>query len=890
MIHARFVLMCVTSAGALAIGTQHAAAQQTSTSPSAAAAGSTTAQETGGDIVVTGIRASLRNALEAKRNAENVVETISSKDIGVLPDTTIADELARLPGVTATRDRGNDSQAAVRGLGPRLVLGLVNGREVASSEPDRNVRWEMFPSEDVAGVTLYKSQSADLISGGVAGTIDIHTLRPLDYSGPLLTLRGGALYNDGGRKIPGYSEWGTRESGQLVTHLTDNLGVVLGGNYQRQKNGFVSFQGWGYNTPDTGMPPVDASGQTINTPWGAQTEVKALTQTRWSANGALQWKPGAHWDVDADVLYSDVKIFENQYQQWYGRSNGWGDWAGNFGAPGDIYQPGSYTLAGNDVVAATLNNYSSVTNSIGRYTEDKNLLATGINATYEDDDWKASVDGSYSQAIRDNLWRSVFTESYPQTTTFSTGAGVTPSLSVSGDPAATDSQTIQSYYGLAATGPQRLVDTIGAGRGDLTYKVHGGFFTAASIGIRYSNRVKSFTTAQAPSNAIPSSVYLPSSMLTEASVSGGGISVPNLLFGNFDDIVNYADITFPETDIDKSQYWRVREDTFAGYVKGSFASSLGAIPFSGDLGVRLVSVTTHSDAFAQLNGSGYDPDHAHESYFRALPTLNVNFDLTPDLKLRLGAGRVMSRPPLDELRASRNLTLNAPQPGSPQQPGSGTAGNPYLKPFMATQGDISLEWYFHQDALIALAGYYKNVDSNIGYSTQPMTIGGNPYDITGPFNGKGGYIEGAELTVQTPFWFIGLDHFGIYSNAAFVRSNLRELSPTDHPFAAVGLADFTGEFDLWYSDHGIDARVALKHHSPFTVIYGWDASQLTRLESETNLGASISYQLTKHIALRVQANNLTNQVARFYYNNDPNQLARYERYGRNYLFDITVKY
>jgi outer membrane receptor protein involved in Fe transport len=106
----------------------------------------------------------------------------------------------------------------------------------------------------------------------------------------------------------------------------------------------------------------------------------------------------------------------------------------------------------------------------------------------------------------------------------------------------------------------------------------------------------------------------------------------------------------------------------------------------------------------------------------------------------------------------------------------------------------------------------------------------------------------------------------------------------------VGLTKFTSEFDLWYSDHGIDARLALKHHSPFTVIYGWDASQLTRLESETTLGASISFALTKSVTLRAQANNLTNQVARFYYNNDPNQIARYERYGRNYLMDVTFKY
>ena len=191
----------------------------------------------GNAIVVTGLRASLRDALQAKRINTLVVDTISSKDIGALPDITIADELNRLPGVNASRDRGNDSQASVRGLGPRLVLGLVNGREVATSEPDRNVRWEIYPSEDVSAVTVYKSQDASLIDGGVAATIDIRTLRPLDYVGSPLTVRAGAQYNDGGKDIPGYSRWGTRGSLQYVAKLTDTFALAAGGSYQQQRNG-----------------------------------------------------------------------------------------------------------------------------------------------------------------------------------------------------------------------------------------------------------------------------------------------------------------------------------------------------------------------------------------------------------------------------------------------------------------------------------------------------------------------------------------------------------------------------------------------------------------------------------------------------------------------------
>jgi TonB-dependent receptor len=318
------------------------------------------------------------------------------------------------------------------------------------------------------------------------------------------------------------------------------------------------------------------------------------------------------------------------------------------------------------------------------------------------------------------------------------------------------------------------------------------------------------------------------------------------------------------------------------------------VPFSGNIGVRLVDVRTGSAAFQGVtsydntlgaNVTSYSPTYSTNHYFRALPSLNVNFNVTNDFLLRAGVAEVMSRPPLDELRASTNLSYYPPAYLQ------GSAGNPQLHPFMATQADLSAEWYFHKDALVALAGYYKSVSTNIGYAQTPQTIGGTVYTITGPQNGPGGHILGTEATFQTPFYFVPAVHnFGVYANIALVTSNLKELAPIGNPFAAVGLAAFTSETDLWYSGHGIDARVGLKHHSPYTAIFGWNAAQLTRLEAETTLGVSVSYAITKSVTVRAQANNLTNQASRYYFNNDPNQIARYEKYGANYLLDVTFKY
>ncbi|QUD88295.1 TonB-dependent receptor [Phenylobacterium montanum] len=889
-----------SAASAIAVAAACSGAMaQTAAADQAKPADKTTVSE----VVVTGVRASMRDAIAQKKVSANIVESISSKDIGVLPDVTIADELDRLPGINATRDRGNDSQAAVRGLGPRLVLGLVNGREVASSEPDRNVRWEIYPSEDVSGVTVYKSQSADLIAGGVAATIDIRTLRPLDYSGPKLVVRLGPLYNDGGASIPNYSPWGLRGSAEYVAKINDDLAVSVGGSYQQQKNGYVSFQGWGYNTPYTGSPPT-LNGVVINTPWGAQTEVDGLTETRGSFTTAAQWKPSDHFEVNFDLLYSDVSIDENQEQAWYSANGKWGDWGGNNANSWDPYNSanGTFTVVNGDVVGATLFGTQDwmrapVTNVIAHYTEDKSLLATGLNGVWRNDDWKVRADLSYSGAWRTNKWQAVESglASPPASLSFFTGAGSAPSVTASSNPA---DPTAQAWFYGASTGPEHLNDELGAAQIDFSRTLHGDFFTGIDFGARYSHRVKGHDLEQWNENqtGTPSS-----SLLSSFTVSG--LNVPALLNGNFGTIAAAAfggfntsnsNVVFANsmpTAFQKNAYWKVREGDAEAYVKVDFSHDVAGRQLTGNAGVRVISVDTTSNGFQRLNNATdsngfalYTPDNASNKYTEALPSLNLNYALTDNTKLRFGAARVISRPPLDELRAGRSLFNQT-------LPYTGTAGNPKLMPFLANQVDVSWEWYFHPESMLAVAAYYKNVDSNIGYKTSTATIDGTNYLITGPFNGKGGDMEGIELTFQTPFYFVPhLDHFGVYSNLALAGSSVKEFSPVNNPLPMVGLANTTAEFDLWYSQAGFDTRLGLKYHSPFTVIYGWDASQLTRLESETTLGFSASYQFNKNFSVRFQANNLTDQVSRYYWNNDPQQLARYDKYGRSYLLDFTYKY
>jgi iron complex outermembrane recepter protein len=834
------------------------------------------------ELVVTGLRGSLKDALQVKRASDLVVEAISADSIGQLPDVTIAETLVRLPGINGTRDRGNSSQAAIRGLGPRLVLGLINGREVASSEPDRNVRWEIYPSEVVSGVEVYKSQSADLVSGGIAGTVNIKTLTPLTYTGPSLTVRGGPVYYDGGGDIPDYDPWGFRGSAALVHKPSDTFAFTLGAAYQEQKNAYPSFQGWGYNDLATGGNPgdINGDGRVDPTPWGAQTEVKQLKEDRFAVMGGFQWQASDNFELRFDALYSKVKIDEKQNQAWYGRNGVWGNWGGGnngaYNAPGSSYE---FDSNGN-VVSATLP-YVSVTNVIANYTEDKDLFITGLNGAWTEGPWRVSGDLSYSRAQRENIWQAVKTEVYPAWMTFDTRAGRRPTVTTSSDPSDPTQQFVPNWLSGGSDGPENLDDELFAGQFDVVRTLDGAVSSLA-FGARASTRTKNHSRRQ----GFPSSpgVQLPAGSLRSFEVSA--FEVPPILDGDFDELFALAYPGFdprnnPELLADR---WEVREDVQEAYVKANFRSDLGSVPLTGNIGVRVLNVQTTSEGFESVNGGALNPVSVDHDYTEVLPSLNMTFDLSDGKLIRLGLARTVARPPLDELRAGRSLFNTTPPP-------TGSAGNPLLDPFKASQIDLSFEWYFAPEALFAISTYFKDVDSHIGYSTQPVSIGGITYNITGPFNGDGGTIKGFEATFQTPFSFVPmLEHFGVYANYAYVDSDIREFYPANNPLDAAGFAKHTATIDLWYNNGPLEVRVGYKYHSPFTVIYGWSGADVRTLEAESIFDFSTSYTFNDHLSFRFQVNNITNEPLRIYRDNDPDRLGRYDVYGRRFLVDVTYKF
>jgi iron complex outermembrane receptor protein len=883
------------------------------------------------EIVVTGVRQAMKDSIGVKKNSDTIGDNISTAEIGQLPDVTIAEELNRLPGVNTTRDRGNASQASVRGLGPRLVLGLVNGREVASSEPSQDLRWEIYPSEVLSGAVVNKTQDATLVPGGIAATVDIRTLSPLDYKGPEFSVRAGPTYNDEGKDLPGYNPVGYRGSVGFIKHINDDFAVSLAASVQREKNGFPDFRTFGWNTPaNSGATPGNPAGNTgdlngdgkpDNTTWGLNTEIKEVTQDRYAFAGGAGWRINDDLTIKADGLYSQYEIKENQFQTWYG-NNITGNWAnGNaaaYNAPGSSYQ-----IVNGSVVAADLNGaYPNYESEIARYDEKHTLLVSGLNAEWKSGDWDNQLDLSHSDAWRRNQWQEIaLSDLYPPNLAFNVTNGQVPSGSFPGyDPSQPSLQSAggsRSTNGTningagESTGPEVTRDELSAIALNLSRAIDNPLISAVKFGARYSDRQKThhesqwglcagtgstiFTQADnqnsqvcAPGSATPQN---PMSLANAglSSFTAPSFTAPPLVYGNFNSLfpLVYPNSAEPAGSDEPLLRTKVTEKSSEGYVRLDFKSAVGDLPLNGDVGVRVVHTSTTSSGYQSLDGGvTFAPVSISNEYTDALPSLNATLHLSDNQLLRFGAAIAISRPPLDSL--TTGYTLN---PAG----GTGGGGNPKLDPFKADQVDFSYEWYFHEESLFAIAPYYKDVKTYIGAAQSFELIGGQHYTITAENNTKGGEIGGVEVTLQTRFYFLPgfLQDFGVYANHAQVESNIHEAAPVGNPYPMVGFARGTSEFDVFYNKAGFESRVALKNHTAFTVAPTWVGTTLKMLAPETTLDASVSYTFEKAWTVRLQGSNLTNERARFSTDNNPQNLANdggYQVYGRAYLFDVGVKF
>lgn len=276
-------------------------------------------------IVVTGICGSIVAGLESKRKSDVVVELIKAEDIGKFPDKNLAEALQRVPGVSIDRDGGEGRFVTIRGLGPEFNTVLFNGRRIASEGYNRSFSFDTLASDLIGGVNVYKTQQAYIREGGVGGTVDVRTMRPLDRSGLQISARAEALYEKNSEKVT------PNLSAQVSnTFLDDTLGVLVGLSYQKRKNltylagtrelrtqGVFTAGGNDLDGDPYGIFAYDNFGvDPVYRPVEFNRSAKYELRERKGLYAALQYQPNDRLDINFDYLRSEFDVdFDNLQQQ-----------------------------------------------------------------------------------------------------------------------------------------------------------------------------------------------------------------------------------------------------------------------------------------------------------------------------------------------------------------------------------------------------------------------------------------------------------------------------------------------------------------------------------------------------------------------------------------------
>jgi TonB-dependent receptor len=850
------------------------AQQAPQTAPAETAAGGDTAVQ---QVVVSGIRASVRSALSVKENSNSMVEVVASEDIGKLPDTTIAESLARLPGLAAGLDRGNASQIVARGMGERFIGATLNGRELASSEPNRAVRFEQFPSESLSGAIVYKTQNADLVEGGVATTIDLQTVQPLKYHGRQASIKADALYYPLAKDVDAQSVR-PRLGGIWIDQFADRtIGAALAFSYQKQPSIEERKNHWGFNEDHSA--DLNGDGKVDKTPWGFEDELKRGTNERSSVLGKLEWKASPDALVTADLYFARDKIREPSVQHWTGDVGNWDGWQTANYANADIRN--GY------VVGATVKDVGLSTHST-RWIQDMDNVAGGLNGKFNVGDWKVDADVATSRASRASQWADVRN---------STANNGTLSWAFTGNEQ-------QSYSFSEDTGnlanfgaPQLYIDNDGhvhdrldSAQLSAALPLDLGPLSRIKIGARFADREKSYH--QTTWNISPANAAIPGSAYTTINVPG---YFPALMLNDFEGTVSS---TFGGGALDPSGRtqtandllagWKVKERTSALYAQADLDGELFGLRYRGNAGVRLVHTHQTGSGMESVNGAAPTPLEGGVSYTKALPSTNLIFSLDQEQQhqLRFSLARAMSRAPMDEMRASRQISIDT-TPGS-QQPLTGSAGNPGLLPMMANQADLAYQWYFDKGSLFSAALFYKQIGSYIGITTDNTTIDGRQAVITRSVNGEGGYVRGLELVYQHAFTRLPapFDGLGVAANWSYNESDIHEYT-NNYPME--GLMRNNGGVTLWYEKNGFEARLSANYHSPFVRMPKWTAGYMAENGEETYVTANFSYYLTPQLQLRVGLDNITNQkVVYTQAGNQYNQNVM--EYGRRYNVGLGYKF
>ncbi len=820
------------------------------------------ANDTLEEVVVTGIRSSLKRSQDIKRNSDGVVDAISAEDIGVFPDTNLAESLQRITGVSIDRSRGEGSQVTVRGLGPTFNLVTLNGRQMPTYE-GRSFDFADIASEGVAGVEVYKTGRSNISSGGIGASVNVKTIKPLESPG-LKSVVGFKAVHDTSTDLG--SSFTPELSGIYSnTFNDDKFGVAIiasvqerdSGENEAYVNGWRTFSGaqeggWGtVPTNDPNQVNRPGANDIYAVPQQAGYQFREFSRDRVNGQLTLQWQATESVRATADYTYSEVEVNREftDYGAWFNFGNQETQFDGNSIATPTVYterlEGQDFTLkAGRD---ARLTENESLGLNIDWQVNDR----LSFNFDYHDSTAERRPASSLGDASQ--IAASAFTRD--RTTLIIEGDVPILNLGLRNTPTADDFIVTGSTF-------DNRFDRMELSQASL----NGGFDFSDSSRINFGVQLTEVNNRSASSlvqrndwggtteRGQISDLLTPATGEGRFDQFGGGDARQQVQFFEFDieDLIartvelGATNSTLgdcghglcPSSVFDTDR--RTTEDTTAFYVSYSGDLSVGDMPLQINAGVRYEETDVDSAAlvpvYANITQEGFnefpvnplvdaqgnpvsDFTQLSGDYDAFLPNLDVKLSITDNLVARFSYSETISRPGFEDIQGGLTIDRLTRVNGE----GTGKSGNPGLLPFESENIDLSLEYYFN-DTDYASVGYFtKDVSNFIGTGIlqdqvlfpdliHPATGVAAVFDVETPINQDAVSVDGWEIAIQKTFGDTG---FGVMANATIVEADVAyDTFSLEEQFVITGLSD-SANLVAFYENEKMQFRVAYNWRDDF---------------------------------------------------------------------------
>jgi iron complex outermembrane receptor protein len=863
---------------------------------------------------------SLEMAAQEKQDSSSIVEVIAPEDIGKLPDVSIADALDRLTGLTSQRVNGRDQQITIRGFDPDFSVGTLDGVEQATTNDNRAVEYDQYPSELIGGVKVYKTGEADRV-GGLAGTVDLEVTSPLGTDHRVIAL--DAFYNWTGfqQLTPGVKKAGESFSGSYIDQFANGTeGIYVG--YAHTENPYEGqeFQAWGY--------PTDGSGNLVL--GGMRIYAQSELLKRDSIIGVLESKPSDSVHSKLDIFYS--KFDDNQMLR--GMEVPMSIWSSA------SLQPG-YTVTGGLITNYTLKNIQPVVRNMDTSWTDHLESAIWNLDLGMKSDWPVHFQSGYSTAKRSEEVLETysglgFNQGATDADTFQVteNAGQLPSVISSTNYANASLFTLTDPQGwgtgtFPVTGMEGYLkyfkeqDVADSLKVSTTHDLGASIFKDVEIGLSYSERFKQ--AGQNPTgyiinaNGKPSAPLPPLLGTTDLSFIGNLHPIaydPNGAMANG----AYTFVPNPNPGSWEGDNFKVWEKVTRPYFQFDLKGNVFGLPFEGNIGAMVDMANQSSNGFSGNGGPIVYAVTGSATYADFIPSLNLIFKPAKNDVIRFFAGREEQRPRMYDMRSARNYGYNSTNAlSTTNSPWSGNSGNPGLHPWIANSVDLDYEHYFAHGSYVSVAAFEKQLQSYIYQQNTVTNFAGYPYTssqapvltqgITSQFvNGQGGNVSGVEATVQVTSEVLTggtVRGFGIVLNGLLVDSNIQPWGPGNGSAPLPDMSKKTANITLYYEAHGFTARINEHYQSetreyivqfgvPNFAGYGTANDGYSEEIPFRTIDAQLSYAF-KHgplngLSIYLEGRNLNNAPLITYNNGDPRQLTNWQKYGASYRTGVSYKF